>query len=190
MHEHKHYKPRLTFQIRCLARHRYISVSDGDLIWNRGIRHQLTHQKRGVIFSLQIFGVILPLFGYSWIDNSYYLISLVRGNFGFEFHQHGTHSTIFNDIVWSDLTSHTCIVLNILLDHYEKVSVTGIGAIKYTICIHKCIDKMFSTYILVCGNSYCKPGIMFNMKFISKLFQTCRSPEPSNIGCCPNGLDL
>ena len=127
---------------------------------------------QGVIFSLEILAVTSPLFAYSWIDNSYHLVSLVRGLLGLEFHKHGTHSTILNDIDCSELTSHTCIILNILLDHYEKVSVTGIGAIKYTICIHKCIDKMFSTYIPVCGKSYCKHGIMFSMKFIVKLFQT------------------
>ena len=50
---------------------------------------------------------------------------------GFEFLNCGTHSTIFDVIVCSGLTSHTCIISNILLDHYKKVCVTGIGAIKY-----------------------------------------------------------
>ena len=97
-----------------------------------------SHQKRGVIFSQHILGVTSPLFAYSWIDNSYYLLSRVHGHLGFEFLNHETHSAIFNDIVCSDLTSHTCIIPNILLDHYKNVSVTGIGAIKYiNVYIHK-----------------------------------------------------
>ena len=81
---------------------------------------------------------------------------MVHGISGFKFLNHGTHSTMFNDIVWSDLTSHTCIIPNILLDHFKKVSVTGIGAIEYIICLHKCnIDKCFEHYIHVpvCGKS-------------------------------------
>ena len=89
-------------------------------------------------FSLHILGVTSPLFAYSWIDNSYYLLSRVHGHLGFEFLNHETHSAIFNDIVCRDLTSHTCIIPNILLDHYKNVSVTGIGAIKYiNVYIHK-----------------------------------------------------
>ena len=59
----------------------------------------------------------------------------MHGLLSFEFLSHGTHSTIFNDIVFSDSTSHTCIISNILLDHGKKVSVAGIGAIKYILCI-------------------------------------------------------
>ena len=105
--------------------------------WNvMRLFHCLTsHQKRGVILALPILGVISPLFAYSWIDNSYYLISLVHGLLSFEFLSHGTHSTIFNDIVFSDSTSHTCIISNILLDRGKKVSIAGIGAIKYILCI-------------------------------------------------------
>ena len=44
---------------------------------------------------------------------------------------HGNHSTIFNDIVFSDLTSHTCIISDILLDYGKKVSAAGIEAIKF-----------------------------------------------------------
>ena len=62
----------------------------------------------------------------------------MHGRLSFEFLYHGSHSTIFNDIVCGDLTSHTCIISNKLLDHYTKVSVKGIGAIKYVICIHQC----------------------------------------------------
>ena len=51
----------------------------------------------------------------------------------FEFLSHDTHSTILNDIVFSGKTSHTCIISNILLDHGKKVSIAGIGAIKYII---------------------------------------------------------
>ena len=61
------------------------------------------------------------------LDNVYYSISLVHGLFL----SHGNHSTIFNDIVFSDSTSHTCIISNIILDHGKKVSVAGIGAIKH-----------------------------------------------------------
>ena len=83
----------------------------------------LTHRKRGVILSQPIMGVISPLSAYSWIDNSYYLISLVNGHWSFEILSHGTHSTIFDDIVFSDLTSHTCIII--------------------IICVYNChIDKM------------------------------------------------
>ena len=57
-----------------------------------------SHQKQGAI-------------PYSWIYNSYHLMSLVNSLLDFEFLNHGTHSTIFNDIVCSDLTSHTCIML-------------------------------------------------------------------------------
>ena len=55
----------------------------------------------------------------------------MHGLLRFEFLNHGTHLTIFNGIVCSDLTPHANIISNILLDHYKKVSVTGIGAIKY-----------------------------------------------------------
>ena len=68
-----------------------------------------THQKWGVILSQPILGVISPLSAYSWIDNSYYSISLVNGHWSFEILSHSTHSTIFDDIV--DLTSHTCIII-------------------------------------------------------------------------------
>ena len=56
-------------------------------------------------------------------------------SFSFEFLSHGTHSVIFNDIVFSDLTSHTCSISNILIDHGKKISVAGIGAIKYILCV-------------------------------------------------------
>ena len=55
----------------------------------------------------------------------------MHGLLGFKLLYHGTHLTIFNDIVCSDFTSHTCTISNILLDHYKKVSVTCIVAIKY-----------------------------------------------------------
>ena len=75
-----------------------------------------------------------PPFAFSWIADSYYLISMVHGLLGFEFLNHGTHSTIIYGIVCSDITSHTCIISNILLDRYKKV--TGIGAFKNVICVH------------------------------------------------------
>ena len=50
-----------------------------------------------------------------------------------------THSTIFHDIVFSDLTSHTCIISNMLLDRDKKVSIAGIGAIKYIINIYNIV---------------------------------------------------
>ena len=90
---------------------------------------------KGVILSLPILGVISPLFAHSRIDNSYYLISLVHGILSFEFLSHGTHSTIFNVIVFSDLLSHTCIISNKLIVHGKKVSVPSIGAIKYILYI-------------------------------------------------------
>ena len=95
-----------------------------------------THQKRGIILALPILGVISPLFAKSWIDNSYYLISLEHGHLCFEFLSHDAHSTILNDIVFSDFTSHTCIISNILLDHGKKVGIAGIGAIKYIMNVH------------------------------------------------------
>ena len=55
----------------------------------------------------------------------------MHGRLSFEFLSHDTHSTIFNDIVFSDLTSHTCIISNILRDHGKKDSIAGIGAIIY-----------------------------------------------------------
>ena len=76
------------------------------------------------------FGSYLTAFCLLMDRQTYYLISLVHGILGFELLNHGTNSTIFNDIVCSDLTSHTFIIPSILLDRYKKVSVTGIGAIK------------------------------------------------------------
>ena len=61
------------------------------------------------------------------------------GRLSFEFLSHDTHSTIFNDIVFSDLTSHTCIISNILLDRGKKVSIAGIGAIKYIINVYNIV---------------------------------------------------
>ena len=91
---------------------------------------------------------------------------MVHGLLSFEFLSHGTHSTIFNDIVLSDLTSHTCIISNILLDHGKKVSVAGIGAIKYIICIYNCnIDKMF--YISVSGKSYTWNRVVLVVRFLN-----------------------
>ena len=58
---------------------------------------------------------------------------MVHGLLSFEFLSHGSHSTIFNDIVFGDLTSYTCIISNLLLYHGKKVSVAGIGAVKYII---------------------------------------------------------
>ena len=81
----------------------------------------ITHQKRGVIFALPILGLTLPLFDNSWIDNSYYLISVVHGLLSFELLSHSNHSTIFNGIVFSELTSHTSIILDLLLDHCKKL---------------------------------------------------------------------
>ena len=53
------------------------------------------------------FGLTLPLFDNSWIDNSYYLISVVHGLLSLEFLSHSNPSSIINDILFSDLTSHT-----------------------------------------------------------------------------------
>ena len=81
------------------------------------------HQKRDVILSQPILEVISPLSAYSWINNSYYLIILVNDHWSFEILSHGIHSTIFDDIVFNDLTSITCIVI--------------------IICVYNCnIDKM------------------------------------------------
>ena len=85
--------------------------------------HTVTPKKRGEILSQPILGVISPLSAYSWIDNSYYLISLVNDHWDFEILNHGTYSTIFHDIVFNDLTSHTCNTI--------------------IICVYNCdIDKM------------------------------------------------
>ena len=95
-------------------------------IWIYSQTKYQPHQKRGIILSQPILGVISPLSAYSLIDNSYYLISLVNGHWSFEILSHGTHSTIFDDIVYSDLTSHTCIIS--------------------IICVYNChIDKMLWT---------------------------------------------
>ena len=111
-----------------------------------------SHQKLGVIFALPILGVILPLFAFSWIDNSYYLISLVHGLLSFEF-----HSTIFNDIVFSDLTSHTCIISDILLDHGKKVSAAGIGAIKYIYYVYNIVIQIKNLNIIYLYVGKAKP---------------------------------
>ena len=65
----------------------------------------------------------------------------MHGRLSFEFLSHDTHSTILNDIVFSDLTSHTCtcIISNILLDHGKKVSIAGIGTIKYIINVYNIV---------------------------------------------------
>ena len=63
----------------------------------------------------------------------------MHGHLSFKFLSHDTHSTILNDIVLSDLTSHTCIISNILLDHGKKVSIAGIGAIKYIINVYNIV---------------------------------------------------
>ena len=65
----------------------------------------------------------------------------MHGRLSFEFLSHDTHSTILNDIVFSDLTSHTCIISNIhvLLDSGKKVSIAGIGAIKYIINVYNIV---------------------------------------------------
>ena len=63
----------------------------------------------------------------------------MHGLLSFEFLIHGNCSTIFNDIVFSDLTSHTCIISDILLDHGKKVSAAGIGAIKYIYYVYNIV---------------------------------------------------
>ena len=63
----------------------------------------------------------------------------MHGRLSFEFLSHDTLSTIFNDIVFSDLSSHTCIISNIIIDRGKKVSIAGIGAIKCIINVYNIV---------------------------------------------------
>ena len=80
----------------------------------------LSHKKRGVTLSIPISGIISPLFAYSWIDNSYYFISLEHGHLSFESLSHGTHLAILIATVCGDFISYTCIISDVVLDHDKK----------------------------------------------------------------------